>query len=191
MNFKSKENTKWESVCDFTPISELNTKLSHEQLLLRERKRESAHGITSYTFHKETNQLLFQYGPHLVACTLPNKIEAPQSVLPRKIGNPALDDSGTRMDAQFTPDGQWIVFARNNELFMTTANPGKNENVKEVQLTFSQNGMLHWSPTVIILAPKNFEIVLLFLFWCFFFCFFCFVCFVNNNSEFCTNSRCK
>ena len=46
------------------------------------------------------------------------------------------------MDAQFTPDGNWIVFARNDDLYMTPSNPQPSSTPPEIRLTFSQNGTL-------------------------------------------------
>ena len=112
MNLEDNESNVWGQVCDFTAISSLSTELSLEQKLLRERQRTSAHGITSYSFHASTSQLVFQYGPHLTVAHLPPLISSFNSVPVIKIGNPSMDDKGTRMDSNLTPDGCWIVYSR-------------------------------------------------------------------------------
>ncbi|ETO07793.1 hypothetical protein RFI_29598 [Reticulomyxa filosa] len=50
---KTESKPKWFEACDFSFLSDLDTKLSKEQILLKERKREAGHGITEYTYHEK------------------------------------------------------------------------------------------------------------------------------------------
>ena len=144
MNLENNDDNQWGQALDFSSLSKLSTELSLEQKLLRERNRTSGHGITSYTYHQLTNQILFQYGPHLVISKIASTeiINEYNSIPVIKIGAPKLDQIGTRMDAKFTDDGSFIVFARNNDLWITTSRPNyladKTEPA-EIQLTFAQN----------------------------------------------------
>eukprot|EP01084_Bolivina_argentea_P079777 144629_1 len=142
MNLFNNDSNEWGEATDFSLMNGLSTELSLEQKLLRERTRTSTHGITSYLYHKETNQILFQYGPHLVLSEIPKQRILPNSIPIIKIGNPLNDKIGTRMDSNLTSDGSWIIFTLNDDLWVTTSRPNllvNKNNINEIQLTFAQN----------------------------------------------------
>eukprot|EP01084_Bolivina_argentea_P079778 144630_1 len=140
INLSNNPKNEWYQPLDFSSICGLSTELSLEQKLLRERTRTSSHGITSYLYHHETNQILFEYGPHLVLSEIPKQIQEFNSIPVIKIGNPLNDVIGTRMNSNLTIDGSWIIFTLNDDLWVTTSHPNLLLNeINEIQLTFAQN----------------------------------------------------
>jgi len=58
----------------YTLLNNLDSKLSQDMILLKERKRDSSHGISNIIYHELSKQIMFQYGNNLVKCNLLNDI---------------------------------------------------------------------------------------------------------------------
>jgi len=145
MNIENNESNEYGQAFDFSSLNNVSTELTLEQKLLRERQRTSAHGITSYSYHTPTNQVLFNYGPHLVIGQIPaggqQLITKFNSIPLVKLGDANMDTMGSRMDAKLTADGAFVVFARNNDLWLTSTRPNLLSSAQptEIRLTFAQN----------------------------------------------------
>ena len=147
LDLADNESNAWFECCDLSSpaVSALSTELSLEQKLQRERTRTAAHGITSYTLHAASSQLLFTYGPHLVSCSVPRApalLSAAHPLAVRKLGSAARDAEGARMDSQLTADGRLVVFGRGADLFATTTQPvdAQQGEAAEVALTAAGEG---------------------------------------------------
>ncbi len=83
---------KWKTLLTFDPKLSMdesgNPNYSKEEQLLRERKRMSAHGITSYEFHHESGRILFAAGNSLYWLDVNDVIEKISKVIFDPYHNP-------------------------------------------------------------------------------------------------------
>ncbi|XP_065063849.1 dipeptidyl peptidase 9-like [Rhopilema esculentum] len=103
---------------------------SKEEELLRERKRLSSHGITSYEFHQDSGRLLFASGNALYWLDVKNIAEGKSKhAVPSPVSTTL---SGTRMDAKIchrNPD--LISFIYHGDIYVANVHTGQ-----ELRLTF-------------------------------------------------------
>lgn len=88
--------------------------LSIEEILLRERQRLRALGITSYTWAKHENQILIPLNGDLYI------LDKPDAKL-RKLFDCKKKPA---QDARFSPDGKWVAFVQEAELFIVPVKGG-------------------------------------------------------------------
>lgn len=94
--------------------------LSAEERSLRERKRQVAHGIASYSLSKDSSKLLVPLSGRLYVV---NRASGAVSEVPAA-------GKGAPFDARFSPDGGRIAFVRRGDLYTTELSTGA-----ETQLT--------------------------------------------------------
>lgn len=84
LNTKELSQFKWYTLLAFDPLVSMdsmgNPNYSKEQELLRERKRLSSHGITSYEFHNESGRMLFATGNAIYWLSLNDIVEGKAKV---------------------------------------------------------------------------------------------------------------
>eukprot|EP01083_Nonionella_stella_P082969 229225_1 len=102
--------------------SVIEHKYTKEEELLRERMRQSGHGVTSYTYNEMYEKLLIPTsGGMLWYCALPKgPIEEP---IPATLfGDREMDNLGPRMDSKFSPDTRLVAFTRKGDLWCAEIN---------------------------------------------------------------------
>ena len=104
--------------------------LSLEEKLRRERQRQLGLGVTSYAWAKQGSQLLVPLPDGLYVVDEPG-------AKPRQV---ASSKGGALLDPRFSPDGEWIAYVQQNELFCVPATGGAC-----CQLTFGaqESGKTH------------------------------------------------
>ncbi len=100
--------------------------LSEEEKNRRERQRIYSNGIISYAWDDQGNTIMFPLGGDIFVYDVLNNSS-------RQIT--ATDEFET--DAKFSPDGKYISYVRNDELFVTNINNGT-----ERQVTKGANGII-------------------------------------------------
>jgi len=98
--------------------------LTKEEELLRERKRIVLQGITSYTYHKGTQQILVPASGSIFRIEMDNNQVKSVQDLPSTRPE-------TRMDPKFSSDGRFVSFVRKNNLFAIDLHTNQ-----EIQLTY-------------------------------------------------------
>jgi len=125
---------KWYTLLERDPVMSVdsmgNPNYSKEEELLRERKRLSLHGITSYEFHHESGKMLFAAGNALYWVDVNEIAKGRAKHAMPKFVQTSL--SGTRMDAkicQRNPDIISFIFA--DDIWVANTRTGQ-----ELRLTF-------------------------------------------------------
>lgn len=97
--------------------------LTKEELLLMERLRSVSKGITEFALDEKNRQVLLPAGKHLFLCNLEDRVlnEIPSN----------FSDSA-KMDAKFSPGGEFVSFVSKGDIFVTHLASGV-----ERQVTFS------------------------------------------------------
>ncbi len=100
--------------------------VSLEEALRRERARQHELGITRYAWSKGTDRILVPVRGDIYVCDRPG--EAPRKIL----------ESGEKpaLDARFSPDGEWVAFVQDVELYVIPLGGGEAR-----QLTYGARGM--------------------------------------------------
>lgn len=92
--------------------------LSLEEQLRRERQRQMGVGITSYAWSPAGRRLLCPIQGDLFVQEAPG---APLQLLFDKCSSGA---AGGAIDPQFSPDGRWVAFVQDRELYVVASRPG-------------------------------------------------------------------
>nr|CAB3239881.1 dipeptidyl peptidase 8-like [Phallusia mammillata] len=125
--------SEWKSALGFFQANSIHAdKYSKEEELLRERKRLSVHGITSYQISSDNSQLLFPAAGSLFTLKLSDigRTEAPE---PTEVFTRC---SGCRMDPKMSPnDPNLIAFIHENDLWVTNT-----KSQTEKRLTHTHKG---------------------------------------------------
>ncbi len=96
--------------------------ISLEEALRRERERQLEVGVTQYAWAKKTNRLLIPLrGDIYVQDGLDASLH---KIVERSEGNPALD-------AQFSPDGDWVAYVQDVELYVVAASGGEPRQITQ------------------------------------------------------------
>eukprot|EP00003_Mantamonas_plastica_P021597 TRINITY_DN351_c0_g1_i4.p1 TRINITY_DN351_c0_g1~~TRINITY_DN351_c0_g1_i4.p1 ORF type:complete len:826 (-),score=212.49 TRINITY_DN351_c0_g1_i4:28-2331(-) len=123
------------SLVDWQSFVEINAKageLSKEELLLRERMRMVANGITSYHLTKSGHLLL----PSPGQLHLGDVLSSPTSPTFRSLD--PCNVQGSRLDPKLSPDGKFLSFVQNGNLFIQPLDHEAEDTVAvETQCTFS------------------------------------------------------
>jgi dipeptidyl-peptidase-4 len=104
-----------------------------EEALRRERQRQRALGVTQYAWAKNQNRLLIPLQGRVFVKDIPtfDQCDAPLREVVEAADAPALDP-------HFSPDGQWIAYVRDAELYVVPVEPADGERVR--QLTHGARG---------------------------------------------------
>ena len=94
--------------------------ISHEEALRRERQRERGLGITSYHWHKNGQLLIPLKGGIYV-----------QDGDSQPLRQLVSGEDGPCLTPRFSPDGNWIAFVRDAELYIVAADGGDPEQITE------------------------------------------------------------
>lgn len=107
------------------PTEMTENNLSHEEVLRRQRQRQRSLGITQYHWAAHINRLLIPFQGDLY---IKDELEGP---LQKRIAG------GDRplIDPKFSPDGQWIAYVQDAELYVVPFSDGASR-----QLTFGARG---------------------------------------------------
>lgn len=105
--------------------------LSLEEKLRRERQRQMGVGITSYAWSPAARRLLYPIQGDLYVQESPG---APLQLLFDKRSTGA---AGGAIDPQFSPDGKWVAFVQDKELYVVASRPGH----AAVQVTTGARGV--------------------------------------------------
>lgn len=89
--------------------------LSLEEKLLRERQRQRTLGITQYSWSKKGNRILV---PLKGSLYIKDDLSGDLRLLVESIGKPLLD-------AQFSPDGDWVSFVKDAEVYVIAVEGGE------------------------------------------------------------------
>ncbi len=99
--------------------------LSQAEALRRERQRQLSTGITQYEWASKSNRMLVPLPDGLY---IKDGLEAPLEKILAVEGEPALDP-------RFSPDGQWVSYVQDSELYVVPARDGEPR-----RLTFGGRG---------------------------------------------------
>jgi len=95
--------------------------VSLEEALRRERQRQLELGVTQYAWAKHANRLLIPLQGNIY---VQDGLDAPLGKIVESDGKPALD-------AQFSPDGNWVAYVRDAELYLVPAGGGEPRQVTQ------------------------------------------------------------
>jgi dipeptidyl-peptidase-4 len=95
--------------------------ISLEEALRRERQRQLEVGVTQYTWAKKANRLLI---PLRGDVYVQDGLNAPLRKIVAGEGQPALD-------AQFSPDGDWVAYVQDVELYVVAASGGEPRQITQ------------------------------------------------------------
>jgi dipeptidyl-peptidase-4 len=95
--------------------------VSLEEALRRERQRQLEVGVTQYAWAKKANRLLIPLRGDIY---VQDGLSAPLRKIVESEGQPALD-------AQFSPDGDWVAYVQDVELYVVAASGGEPRQITQ------------------------------------------------------------
>ena len=102
-------------VVDARDLGATEEKLSLQEKLRRERTRQRGLGVTQYAWAKRTERILIPLGGGLYI----------QDGLDGELRELVRGEDGPLQDAQFSPDGRWVAYVRDAELYVVPAEGGR------------------------------------------------------------------